>query len=234
MPWTCPCSLFHASSHLYPDVSLLLSPLRIIMAPYLETVKSFADVPITDAGVDTVAFLEASEGVVGLFDLLGSAAFSVVQADLKGNIAKVRARYDATPALSDTLERLVENEKGEKKRTATEGLMWLLRGLSFTCKALQNAQANQSEELSAAFSKSYEVTLKKFHNFVVKGIFAVSMKACPYRADFFAKLRADPAGGPEASEAKLNEELDKWLGALRGIVTRMETFYEKGGHGKGF
>lgn len=85
----------------------------------------------------------------------------------------MRARYDAEPTKSATLEQLVENEKTEKKRTATEGLMWLLRGLSFTCKALQNAQANKSEELATAFTKSYEGTLKKFHNFVVKGIFAV-------------------------------------------------------------
>jgi hypothetical protein len=86
---------------------------------------------------------------------------------------KVRARYDETPTLSNTLEKLVENEKGEKKRKATEGLLWLLRGLQFTCKALQNAQANASEELAEAFIKSYEGTLKAFHNFVVKGIFAV-------------------------------------------------------------
>jgi hypothetical protein len=51
--------------------------------------------------------------------------------------------------------------------------MWLIRGLSFTCIALLNAQANKTEELSTAFNKSYDVTLKKFHNFVVKGIFAV-------------------------------------------------------------
>ncbi|KAK0195101.1 glycolipid transfer protein, partial [Armillaria mellea] len=170
------------------------------MAPYLETVKSFADVPVTDAGVDTLAFLEASEGLVGIFDLLGSSAFSVVQADLKGNIAKVRARYDAAPSQSATLERLVENEKGEKKKTATEGLMWLLRGLSFTCKALQNAQLKKDEELSVAFSKSYELTLKKFHNFVVKGVFSLAMKACPYRADFYKKLAADPAGGASATQ----------------------------------
>ena len=31
------------------------------------------------------------------------------------------------PDKSATLEELVKNEKGEKKRTATEGLMWLLR-----------------------------------------------------------------------------------------------------------
>lgn len=76
--------------------------------------------------------------------------------------------------MSNTLEKLVENEKGEKKRKATEGLIWLLRGQSFTCKALQNAQANASEELAPAFVKSYDVTLKPFHNFVVKGIFSVS------------------------------------------------------------
>ncbi|KAF8893456.1 glycolipid transfer protein [Infundibulicybe gibba] len=204
------------------------------MAPYLDTVKSFATVTITDAGVDTLEFLDASQGLVGLFDLLGSAAFSVVQSDLKGNIAKVRARYDAAPSESATLEKLVENEKGEKKRTATEGLMWLLRGLSFTCKALQAAQANKTEELSAAFTKSYEGTLKKFHNFVVKGIFTVAMKACPYRADFYAKLAADPDGGPSAPQEKLDEELNRWLAALDSIVKRMEEFYEKGGHGKGF
>jgi hypothetical protein len=86
---------------------------------------------------------------------------------------KVRARYDIAPAQSGTLEQLVENEKAEKKRPATEGLMWLVRGLSFTCKALQNSQANKSEELTVSFNKSYEGTLKKYHNFVVKGIFSV-------------------------------------------------------------
>jgi len=208
------------------------------MAPYLETVKSFADVDTTD-GVNTLQFLEASDGLVGLFDLLGSAAFSVVQSDLKGNIVKVRARYDAAPTLSDTLEKLVENEEAEskktgKKRTATEGLMWLLRGLAFTCKALQNAQENKTEELAAAFTKSYEGTLKKFHNFIVKGVFSVAMKACPYRKDFYAKLAADPNGGPPTPDEKLNEELNKWLVALDAIVTKMQTFYDEGKYGKGF
>lgn len=37
--------------------------------PYLSD-KNFTDVPVTDAGVDTVAFLEAAEGLVGLFGAL--------------------------------------------------------------------------------------------------------------------------------------------------------------------
>lgn len=60
------------------------------------------------------------------------------------------------------------------------------------------------------------------------------MKACPYRADFYAKLAADPDGGEPATSERLNEELDKWLAALSAIVKRVEVFYEKGGYGKGF
>ncbi|MDV2583769.1 hypothetical protein, partial [Alkalibacillus haloalkaliphilus] len=57
-----------------------------------------------------------------------------------------------------------------------------------------------------------------------------AMKACPYRADFYTKLAADPNGGASASQEKLNNELDRWLTALASIVTRMEQFYEKGAY----
>ena len=67
----------------------------------------------------------------------------------------------------------MENEKTEKKRVATEGLMWLLRGLAFTCQALKNTQADKTKELSVAFTEAYGTTLKQYHNFVVKGIFGV-------------------------------------------------------------
>jgi hypothetical protein len=65
-------------------------------------------VPITEDGVDTVSFLDASDGLVNLFgafrciavrsplsvlhwiDLLGSAVFGFVQTDLRANIAVSR------------------------------------------------------------------------------------------------------------------------------------------------
>lgn len=53
--------------------------------------------------------------------------------------------------------------------------MWLLRGLYFTCKGLQNSQANKDVELAVAFTTAYGESLKQFHNFVVKGIFAVRL-----------------------------------------------------------
>ena len=51
------------------------------------------------------------------------------------------------------------------------------------------------------------------------------MKACPYRADFYAKLGSPPE--------KVHEELDKWLKALDALVKRLEAFYAKGNYGKG-
>ncbi|KIJ33201.1 hypothetical protein M422DRAFT_52535 [Sphaerobolus stellatus SS14] len=204
------------------------------MTTYFDSVKkSFADVPVTDAGVDTVAFLEACEGLVGLFDLLGSTAFAAVTSDMNGNIKKVRTRYEANKATSDTLEHLVAAEKAEKKNTATEGLMWLLRGLNFTAIALQRSQADAAEELNVSFNKSYDGTLKKYHNFVVKGVFSVriilyssnhlAMKACPYRKDFYAKLGSPPE--------RVQEEFEKWLTALDKILKRLNAFYEKGAYG---
>ena len=60
------------------------------------------------------------------------------------------------------------------------------------------------------------------------------MKACPYRVDFFNKLKADPAGGPPASDEHMNASLNKWLAALDGIVSRLQAFYKAGGYDKGF
>jgi hypothetical protein len=57
---------------------------------WLDTLKkSFVDVPIyTDAdnGIATKEFLEASESLATLFDLLGSVAFNPVKSDILGNV----------------------------------------------------------------------------------------------------------------------------------------------------
>lgn len=143
-----------------------------------------------DGGINTTDFLEAAEGLVKLFDLLGSSAFAIVQKDMTGNIEKIRTRQLSSPVQCETLEGLVKGEAGEKKRTATEGLMWLLRyivaklgladlsGLQFTAEALRRSLKNRTEELADSFTKAYGDTLKKFHSFVVKPLFAVSILCC--------------------------------------------------------
>jgi len=171
--------------------------------------RSFKDVPVPDGKISTTEFLEAAESLVTLFDLLGSTAFAVVQKDMTGNIKKIRDRQTTDPTKSGTLQDLCANELADKKNTATEGLVWLHRGLEFTGKALRKNASDPSEELSVSFTTAYGDTLKKHHNMLVKGVFSLAMKACPYRADFYKKLGND--------ENEVKKQLEEWLKALESI-----------------
>ena len=55
---------------------------------YFTGKANFNDVPVSGPsdGIDTIAFLDAAEEVVRLFDVLGNKAFIVVQNDLSANI----------------------------------------------------------------------------------------------------------------------------------------------------
>lgn len=176
-----------------------------------EMKRSYETVPLdAENKISTSEFLEASESLVKLFDLLGNAAFSVVQSDLNGNIEKLRKRMLAFPAQSETLQDLVNNERGQGKKTASEGLLWLTRGLQFTAQAMRETVENPQLEMSDTFNAAYKKTLSKYHGMLVRPIFKLAMKACPYRKDFFAKLGAD--------QEKVNAQLNAWLAALEKIV----------------
>ncbi|KAJ8101452.1 glycolipid transfer protein domain-containing protein [Lipomyces tetrasporus] len=186
--------------------------------------RSFADVPVDAGKVSTTEFLEAAESLVSLFDLLGSAAFTVVQKDMNGNIKKIRERQLANAAISSTLQDIVLSEKVEKNRTATQGLLWLTRGLQFTAVALRK-NVESTEELNESFTKAYGETLIKYHSMVIRPVFKLAMKACPYRKDFYAKLGDN--------QEAVKQELTTWVAALEEIVKVIQDFYECGNYGKG-
>ncbi|KAH9028460.1 glycolipid transfer protein [Lactarius deliciosus] len=198
------------------------------MAPQFETVKSFVDVPITADGVETVAFLEAADGLMNLFDLLGGAVFAFVQTDLRNNIAGVRARYNAHISVSETLEKLVQAEALESDgvRHGTACLVRLTRGLMFTCRALQHAQEDRSAELHVCFRRAYDVVLRHHHSFIIRSVVSVAIHAVPRRDDFFTRIAE---GGPVD---KLDTEMAKWLVALDALVIRLSTFLKDGNYGR--
>jgi len=136
-----------------------------------------------------------------------------------GNVKKVRDRQLAAPVESETLQELVVNELKTKKHVATEGLVWLVRGLDFTCIALTQNLAISSEELSASFRNAYGSTLKPHHSFMVKPIFSAAMSACPYRKDFYVKLGEDGD--------KVAAELSVWLAALTKLIAVLKAFLDR-------
>ncbi|AAS50707.1 ABL064Wp [Eremothecium gossypii ATCC 10895] len=182
------------------------------MSTFFDQFKtSFTNAPVDSSGnISTTEFLEASEGLVKLFDLLGNTAFTVVQKDLTGNITKLRNRQLSHPGESATLQELVIAERAQGSKTASEGLLWLTRGLQFTAQALRETLDHPELELSKTFTDAYGKTLTKHHGMLVRPVFKLAMKACPYRKDFFAKLGSD--------QEKVDTQLKQWLAALEKIV----------------
>ncbi|KAL6861093.1 glycolipid transfer domain-containing protein [Trichoderma novae-zelandiae] len=183
--------------------------------------QSFVDVPI-DAengnAIATTQFLDAAESLTTMFDVLGSVAFSPVKSDMLGNVKKLRDRQLAAPAESDNIQDLCRNELKTKKHTATEGLLWLVRGLEFTCLALSANVAKPTEELADSFRTAYGSTLKPHHSFLIKPVFSAAMSACPYRNDFYAKLGSD--------QDKVVSDLRVYLASLEKIVGILKGFLD--------
>ncbi|KAH7160228.1 glycolipid transfer protein domain-containing protein [Dactylonectria estremocensis] len=180
--------------------------------------RSFTDVPVAaDDAISTTEFLDAAESLTIMFDTLGSVAFAPVKKDILSNVAKLRAQQQAAPAESATVQDLVRNELKGKKHTATEGGLWLVRGLDFTAKALTRNLANGSEELADSFRGAYGETLKPHHSFLIKPVFSAAMSATPYRADFYTKLGDSPE--------QVNTELGLYLEALTKIVAILSAFF---------
>ncbi|KAF8631825.1 hypothetical protein AX15_002193 [Amanita polypyramis BW_CC] len=196
------------------------------MPPFFETAKSFADVSFTEKGVNTQEFIEASDDLLQLFDLLGSSVFAFVQTDLRNNLDGVRQRYESHKEESRTLEELVRDEATEPYRHAIPCLVRFVRGLAFTCKALQNMQKDVSVELHVCFRRSYDEILRHHHSFVVRSLVGVAIRAVPRRHDFYSRIAQ---GG---STEKLDAELTKWLDALDVIVNHLREFLESGGYGR--
>lgn len=196
------------------------------MSTFFDQLKrSFTEVEVTDNKINTSEFLEAAESLVKLFDLLGSSAFSVVQSDMTGNITKIRTKLLENPAANGTLQDLVLGEASGKSKTATQGLLWLSRGLQFTSQAMRETVNNPTTELTKTFTDAYSKTLSKYHGMMIRPIFKLAMKACPYRKDFFEKLGAD--------QEKVNQQLEEWLKALENIVQIIMDFFASGNYGKG-
>ncbi|SLM36383.1 glycolipid transfer protein het-c2 [Lasallia pustulata] len=194
---------------------------------FFQTIRrSFVDVPVDaahDNAIATGEFLEAADSLTTLFDQLGSVAFTPVKNDMLGNIKKVRDRQLASPTDSQSLQSLVLSELKTKKHTATEGLLWLVRGLDFTAQALRDNQTHPSTELSTSFRTAYNTTLKPHHSWVVKPIFSAAMSATPYRKDFYAKIGVRDGGeGQEGIGGQ--EELRRWLEALEKQVGVLKEF----------
>jgi len=147
-----------------------------------------------------------------------------VQNDLSSKLTKIRTRLETFPSEAATIESMLAHEKDEQPQHATGSLVWLCRTLKLILIGLRQNLANPNEEISTSLTQAYEKTLKPFHPFLVRPVFYLAMKTCPYRANFYPRL-GEPTDVVQA-------ELVDWLDGLDRVMQRMMVVFKEGNYGK--
>ncbi|PIK59815.1 putative glycolipid transfer protein [Apostichopus japonicus] len=136
--------------------------------------KKYLKVP-EDGRIETESFLDASEqSVIPLLDKMGSTAFVFVKSDVNGNISKLRKKHSENPERFKTLYAMVEDEMERKvtddKNSATDALIWLIRGLNFICTFVQllSKHDETEENIQPCLQEAYDNALKVHHGFLAR------------------------------------------------------------------
>ncbi|CAG5085484.1 Oidioi.mRNA.OKI2018_I69.PAR.g10906.t1.cds [Oikopleura dioica] len=174
-------------------------------------------------------FLSAAGDLLPILDKLGSKAFAPVKMDINGNITKIRKKCDSEANSFETLQDIIRSElsTGTTKvsNSATDAIMWLKRALSFVAHFLENI-VNGEKNLTTALQKAYSVTLSNHHSWVVKGVFALAVKAAPDYKDFIRALSSDTADLECATFQKtLHAALSEYTSALQKQLSNLHSFY---------
>lgn len=211
---------------------VFLDPLEARIPTFFSVMNpSFMDIRLdSDGGIPVEDFLGASKSLIPIFDKLNATAFAPVKMDFQGNIRKVRTKHSTRPEAFPTLQSIILYEIQAKQshlpNSASMALLWMKRSLDFITKfmlEIKNGEAN----LGAAASKAYAASLKPFHGWVVRGVFAVAVKALPYRNVFISLL--SPEGRKSDDQAFVSSvmtDMETFITAVDVVIKLLDDFFK--------
>ncbi|XP_054751241.2 pleckstrin homology domain-containing family A member 8-like [Lytechinus pictus] len=200
---------------------------------FSELSTKFVDIQVEpDNSIPTQPFLDACTCIVGVFDALSPTAFAPVKMDVNGNIRKLRQKQSSNPEMFMNLQGMVQQEVRSKttqvKNSATDALMWLRRTLEFIREFLNEILTGE-RDMNLAATNAYGRTLKRYHGWVVRGVFALAAKAVPtieYFLQFLAVNKEDAER--DDFENIIFADLKECVTALTKLTTILKDHYEAG------
>uniref|UniRef100_A0A914YG00 Glycolipid transfer protein domain-containing protein n=1 Tax=Panagrolaimus superbus TaxID=310955 RepID=A0A914YG00_9BILA len=187
---------------------------------------------LDDGKVPTERFLTASKTIADFIAHFG-VAFKPVQTDILGNVEKVRRKYETDKEKYAYIQDLCDSELREnngRMGMATEGLLWLKRGLEFMHMFLRllvegyRTNKAKTENMTPALKEAYSKTLMRHHNFLAKQLFGVVVHAAPYRKNLLKAAAYNHDGLEETVVGEIENHLDNFAGNVQAIV---EYYYDK-------
>lgn len=164
-------------------------------------------------------------------DKLGSTVFAPVKMDFVGNIKKIHQKLmsepDSFPTLQSIVLHEVQTDVTQVRNSATEALLWLRRGLKFLKEFLSEVNAGH-QDIQGALNNAYGKTLRQYHGWVVRGVFALALRAAPSYQSFSAALVSR-----EGDELKrgftsgMHRDLGLYLPAMEKQLAILDALYEE-------
>uniref|UniRef100_A0A3Q0S937 Pleckstrin homology domain-containing family A member 8 n=1 Tax=Amphilophus citrinellus TaxID=61819 RepID=A0A3Q0S937_AMPCI len=192
----------------------------------------FSDIRLDDDnGIPTQEFLDSCYAIVPVLDKLGSTVFAPVKMDFVGNIKKIHQKLRSDPESFPTLQSIVlhevEKDVTQVRNSATEALLWLRRGLKFLKEFLSEVNAGE-QDIQGALNNAYGKTLRQYHGWVVRGVFALALRAAPSYQSFTAALVS--RDGDELKSDFINgmhRDLEVYLPAMQKQLAILDALYEE-------
>ena len=195
--------------------------------PFFEDVEQrLKAVRPSKAGTPTREFLYASYSLISIFDAL--AGMGMVKSDMIGNCDKIWRHMDAPD--EQTLEAMcdaeIEKFGGDVDKawrvdgSVCNSLLWLKRALRLVEGIMKALLKKPAKSMKECCNLAYAGSLKKYHNFVMKGAFGVAVNAAPDRDEFLLKLApGSPGDVALKSISKLLPTFTKHLDAIETFLT---------------
>ncbi|KAM9806386.1 pleckstrin homology domain-containing family A member 8 [Syngnathus typhle] len=192
----------------------------------------FSDIKLDeDNGIPTQEFLDSCYAIVPVLDKLGPTVFAPVKMDFVGNIKKINQKLmsdpDSFPTLQSIILHEVDAQVAQVRNSATEALLWLRRGLKFLKEFLMQVNTGE-QDIHGALNHAYGKTLRQYHGWVVRGVFALALRAAPSYQSFTAALVTT-----EGDELKsgfisgMHRDLDVYLPAMDSLLAILDALYEE-------
>uniref|UniRef100_A0A8C5GN33 Pleckstrin homology domain-containing family A member 8 n=1 Tax=Gouania willdenowi TaxID=441366 RepID=A0A8C5GN33_GOUWI len=191
----------------------------------------FSDIRLDDDnGIPTQEFLDSCYAIVPVLDKLGSTVFAPVKMDFVGNIKKIQQKLISDPGNFPTLQSIVLHEVhadvAQVRNSATEALLWLRRGLKFLKEFLSEINRG-GKDIHAALYNAYGRTLRQYHGWVVRGVFALALRAAPSYPSFSAALVTKEGDELKSSfTSGMHRDLGVYLPAMEKQLAVLDALYE--------
>ncbi|KAM4736176.1 pleckstrin homology domain-containing family A member 8 [Anableps anableps] len=192
----------------------------------------FSDMRLDDDnGIPSQEFLDSCYAIVPVLDKLGSTVFAPVKMDFVGNIKKIQQKLMSDPSSFPTLQSIVlhevQTDVAQVRNSATEALLWLRRGLKFLKEFLSEINAGE-KDIQAALNNAYGKTLRQYHGWVVRGVFALALRAAPTYQSFTAAL-VSREGDEQRSDftSSMHRDLGVYLPAMEKQLAILDDLYEE-------